>query len=112
MKATVPDDLGGERADLVVARVAQVSRAIARRMLEEGAATVDGEAVLPGRKVAAGALLEMQVPEPEPPLQAEEVPFEVRFEDAFLAVVDKPAGVVVHPGAGRRTGTSTVAPMP
>jgi 23S rRNA pseudouridine1911/1915/1917 synthase len=105
MKATVPADLGGERADLVVARVAEVSRAIARRMLEEGAATIDGATVLPSRRVAAGSLLEMQVPAPEPPLEAEEVPFEVLFEDAFLAVVDKPAGVVVHPGAGRRTGT-------
>ena len=105
MKATVPADLGGERADLIVARVAEVSRAIARRMLEEGVATVDGASVLPSRRVAAGSVLEMQVPEPAPPLEAEDVPFEVRFEDAFLAVVDKPAGVVVHPGAGRRTGT-------
>jgi len=105
MKTLVPAELDGERVDLIVARVAGVSRAVARRMIEDAAATVDGDSVIPSRRVAAGAMLDLQVPEPEPPLEAEEVAFEVRFEDAFLAVVDKPAGLVVHPGAGRRTGT-------
>jgi len=105
MKATVPVALDGERADLIVARVAGVSRAVARRMLEGAAATIEGGSVNPSRRLAAGTLLDLQVPEPEAPLEPEEVAFEVLFEDTFLAVVDKPAGLVVHPGAGRRTGT-------
>ncbi len=53
----------------------------------------------------AGSAVVVELPEPLPGLEPEPVPFTVRFEDDQLAVVDKPAGVVVHPGAGQRTGT-------
>ena len=101
----VPDELDGVRADRVTAALAGVSRALARRLIEEGSARFDGERVGPRRSVAAGSRLDVEVPEPGPPLEPEPVPFTVRFEDGHLAVVDKPAGVVVHPGAGRRSGT-------
>jgi 23S rRNA pseudouridine1911/1915/1917 synthase len=105
MKAPVPADLDGERADLVVARLAGIARAPARRLVEEGAALVDGVAVAPSSRLAAGAVVEVEVPEPGPLLVPEDVPFAVRYEDGDVAVVDKPAGVVVHPGAGRAGGT-------
>jgi len=101
----VPDELDGVRADRVTAALAGVSRAVARRLVEEGSARFDGEQVVPRYSVAAGSRLDVEVPDPGPLLEPEPVPFAVRFEDAHLAVVEKPAGVVVHPGAGRRSGT-------
>lgn len=105
MRQPVPAGLDGERADLVLARVAGVSRSTARRMVEEGSATFDGEVLEPRRRIAAGAVVEFEVPERDDTLTAEDVSFRVAYEDEFLAVVDKPVGVVVHPGAGRRRGT-------
>jgi 23S rRNA pseudouridine1911/1915/1917 synthase len=101
----VPADLAGERADKALAAMAGISRSLARRLLEEQAATVGGEAVSPRRGLAAGQVLTVELPGPAPALAPEEVPFLVRYEDPYLAVVDKPPGVVVHPGAGRGSGT-------
>jgi 23S rRNA pseudouridine1911/1915/1917 synthase len=107
IRAEVPEALAGERADKVVAALAGVSRTLARRLLEEGRATVDGAAVTPRERVAAGARVEAEVPRPAV-LEPEAIAFEVRYDDEDLAVVDKPAGVVVHPGAGR-SGAGTLA---
>jgi 23S rRNA pseudouridine1911/1915/1917 synthase len=102
--AIVPDELTGERADKVVATLAGVSRSTARAMLEHGDATVDGSVVAPSTRIGGGARVEAVVParrvlEPEP------IPFGVLFDDDVMAVVDKPAGLVVHPGAGNERGT-------
>ncbi len=105
MQTPVPDNLAGERADRIVAVLAGVSRALARRLVESGAATFDGGCVDPKQRLAVGTLVAVEVPETDPSLVSEAVAFEVRYEDRHLAVVDKPAGVVVHPGAGRREGT-------
>ena len=101
----VPAHLDGERADKVVAALAGVSRSQARRLVEEGEATLDGAPVAARQRVSAGQVVEVAAPAPAPILEAEEVPFGVAYEDAHLAVVDKPAGVVVHPGAGEVRGT-------
>ncbi|MBN2114275.1 MAG: RluA family pseudouridine synthase [Acidimicrobiia bacterium] len=105
--AEVPASLAGERADKVVAALAGISRTLARRLLEEGRATVDGRSASPREPLQAGARLEVDLPLPEV-LQPDAVPFQVRYEDEHLAVIDKPAGVVVHPGAGRG-GAGTLA---
>lgn len=105
MKTVVPAELGGRRADLIVARIAGLSRAEARRLVGLGAVSVDGRVPVPSQPLAAGAIVEVEVPPPDAVLVPEPVPFEVRYEDRHLAVVDKPAGIVVHPGAGRRSGT-------
>jgi len=105
MRAVVPPDLDGERLDRIVARLGGVSRAVAKRMVEEAAATVDGSPADVSTKVSAGSIVDFVLPEPAPALVPEQVPFTVRYEDPHLAVVDKPAGVVVHPGAGRTSGT-------
>lgn len=101
----VPAELDGERADKVLAALGGMSRSQARRLLEEGKATCDGAPVGPGRPLAAGRELLIDLTEVGRRLEPEKVPFDVRYEDAYLAVVDKPAGVVVHPGAGREGGT-------
>jgi 23S rRNA pseudouridine1911/1915/1917 synthase len=105
MRRAVPADLDGERADKVVAVLGGLSRAAARALVDGGGVTVAGQPVDPTRRLAAGEEVEFEAPPAEPSLVPEDVRFAVRYEDADLVVVDKPAGVVVHPGAGVRSGT-------
>lgn len=100
----VPGQLDGERVDKALAVMLGLSRAHARSLIEEGV-TVDGTPVKPGDRVSAGAIVVSGAPGEEPALRPEPVPFEVLYEDDALVVVDKPAGVVVHPGSGRTVGT-------
>ena len=105
MRAQVPAALDGERADLIVSRLGELSRARARRLADEGGVVVDGVVVPAKARLSAGAVVEFTPPPPDPGLIAEEVPFGVPYEDQHLAVIDKPAGIVTHPGAGSRRGT-------
>lgn len=106
---TVPDALDGERLDRLVAMVTGCSRSAAAAALAAGNVTVEGAVVSrPSTRVAAGQLVRIEGdPHPvEEPLVADpSVPFRVVHEDPDVVVVDKPAGVVVHPGAGHRGST-------
>jgi len=97
-----------ERVDKVLTRLLSPrSRATVQRWIAEGRVCVDGVPCRARHMVAAGAVLEVEVG-PELTTRAEpdaSVPFGVLFEDEHLIVVDKPAGVVVHPARGHRTGT-------
>lgn len=100
----VPAAAAGERLDVFLAAHAG-SRAAAQRLIDAGRVTVDGRA-RPKRHVLGGG--EAVRVAPAPPAASEPVPparFAVVWEDEHLLVVDKPAGVVVHPGAGHREGT-------
>ncbi len=104
----VPALLGGLRADRGVAMVANVSRAAASRLIEEGRVLVDGEPVRVGRStLRPGTTLTVHMPAGTRDGVAAEpsVRFAVVHEDEAVAVVDKPAGLVVHPGAGHVEGT-------
>jgi 23S rRNA pseudouridine1911/1915/1917 synthase len=104
----VPALLGGVRVDRGVSMVANVSRAAAARLIAEGRVLVDGEAVLVGRStLRPGATLTVHLPAGGSDRVAAEpaVRFGVVHADEALAVVDKPAGLVVHPGAGHGEGT-------
>jgi len=85
----------------------EVSRSRFQSLIAEGCVTVEGKVVREGRhKVKAGQVLAVNVPEavaPHP--QAEAIALEIVYEDNDLIVIDKPAGLVVHPGAGNDTGT-------
>jgi 23S rRNA pseudouridine1911/1915/1917 synthase len=83
------------------------SRSFLARLIEEGRVTVDGRsAAKPSLRVAAGQEVEVDVPPPEPAtVEAQDVPLTILFEDADLVVIDKPAGLVVHPAAGHRDQT-------
>jgi 23S rRNA pseudouridine1911/1915/1917 synthase len=82
------------------------SRARAQRLIDDGAVRVDGAVVPKRHKLGAGETVTVDVPpEPEPAAEAAPAPFTVRYEDADLLVVEKPAGVVVHPARGHRSGT-------
>jgi 23S rRNA pseudouridine1911/1915/1917 synthase len=93
----------GERLDRLAARRLETSRSIIQRIIQEGLLFVDGEAAVPSYRVRGGERVEARIPGEG--LAPEEIPILVVFEDDFLVVVDKPAGLVVHPGAGNPSGT-------
>jgi 23S rRNA pseudouridine1911/1915/1917 synthase len=107
-----PDD-AGERLDVVVARHEQIgSRAAAQRLIDAGAVTVDGVVRAKNHRLAAGDRVEVTVEERaavDPGPAGEGVPHAVVHEDDAVIVVDKPAGVVVHPSAGHPAGTLSQA---
>jgi 23S rRNA pseudouridine1911/1915/1917 synthase len=90
------------RVDKILPPLLQISRATVQRWIEEGRVTVNGLACRAKDEVRAGDIVEV-VPGAPPRTDVEpdaSVPFDVLYEDAELVVVDKPAGVVVHPGRG------------
>jgi 23S rRNA pseudouridine1911/1915/1917 synthase len=93
----------GERLDRLAARRLETSRSIVQRIIQEGLLLVDGEEAVPSYRVRGGERVEARVPEAR--ISPEEIPVPVVFEDEHLLVVEKPAGLVVHPGAGNRSGT-------
>jgi 23S rRNA pseudouridine1911/1915/1917 synthase len=101
----VADEQAGARLDHVLAEPLG-SRARAQRLIDAGLVTVDGAARPKRHLVAAGELVEV-APEPAAEVEPEAEPavFAIAYEDDDLLVVDKPAGLVVHPAAGHRTGT-------
>jgi 23S rRNA pseudouridine1911/1915/1917 synthase len=105
----IPEALAGERIDRVVAMLSSCSRSEAAELIDAGEVLVSGIlATSRSAKVRIGDTIDVEVPDraeasrlvPEPDL---EVP--VVYEDEHLLVIDKPAGLVVHPGAGQPTGT-------
>ncbi|HLN15321.1 MAG TPA: RluA family pseudouridine synthase [Acidimicrobiales bacterium] len=108
MEVTVPSLLDGVRVDRAVALLAGVSRATAAELVERGAVELDGRPVTTrSAPLRAGASLSVALPETaEQIVEAEpDVVVPVVAEDEDVIVVDKPPGLVVHPGAGRERGT-------
>ena len=100
--------LDGLRLDRAVALVADVSRSVAARLVATGGVRLDGAVVTSGtRRVAEGESLAVHIDLPDHPQPAADpdVVFGTVFEDTDLIVVDKPAGLVVHPGAGHDSRT-------
>ena len=99
---------GEGRLDAVIAgAIAELSRAQVQKLIEDGRVTHAGAvATKAGAKVRQGDAIEVSIPAPEPlELVAENIPLAILFEDADLIVIDKPAGLVVHPAAGHASGT-------
>ena len=99
----------GQRLDVALAALPAVgSRTAAQRLLDAGAVSVDGEPRAKSHRLVEGERVEAQVAERvavDPGEAGQDVPFDVVFEDEHLLVVDKPAGVVVHPAPGHEAGT-------
>jgi 23S rRNA pseudouridine1911/1915/1917 synthase len=96
-RSLVPDSDAGRRLDAVVADVPGVgTRTLAERLLSEGAVLVDGRRRPKSHRLAGGEELTVELPEARD-LEAVELALEVVYEDEHLLVVDKPAGLVVHP---------------
>ncbi len=103
---TAGDDDAGGRLDAWLAARLDVSRSRAVQWIENGWVTLDGAPVRKKDPILPGARVTVAVPEPEPSgAAAEDIPLHIVYQDADLAVIDKPAGLVVHPSAGHRTGT-------
>jgi 23S rRNA pseudouridine1911/1915/1917 synthase len=103
----VPESAAGERLDRFLATLPEVgSRAAADRLIRANAALVDGVVRSKSHRLAGGEelLVETQLLAEEP-IRREPIDLRIAYEDEHLLVVDKPAGLVVHPGAGHRTGT-------
>lgn len=102
----VGEEEAGERLDRLLGDRLPLSRTRAAELIEAGHTTVEGEEVSKSHRPAAGDRVEVFVPPPEPiDLEPEPLPVEVLYEDEDLAVVDKPAGMVVHPAPGHPDGT-------
>ena len=97
----------GSRLDVLLSQDGALSRSRAAELIKGGAVTVDGRAEgKPSAKPAPGALVRVEVPEPRPAqAEAQDIPLKILYQDAHLAVVVKPCGMVVHPAAGNPDGT-------
>ena len=104
---TVEQSLPSERLDVFLrTRFPAVSRGTMQRLIEQGHIRVNGKAVKPKHSPRAGELIEVTWPEARPAeAQPEEIPLDILFEDESLLVVNKPAGLVVHPAAGHEEHT-------
>lgn len=97
----------GERLDALLARsVEGLTRSAAQRLLEDGAVTCRGKALKKNDRPAAGDVVEVLLPDPEPvDVLPQDIPLDVVYEDGDVIVVNKPVGMVVHPAPGHPDGT-------
>ena len=102
-------DAAGARLDQWLAQKlgADFSRSRVQALIKQGAVSVGGKAAAEAkRKMAPGDVVKLDLPEPQAPEpQGEDIPLDILYEDAELIVLNKPAGLVVHPGAGNFSGT-------
>ena len=98
---------GGQRLDKHLAdQIPELSRSRAQKLIKEGLVTVNGGIPKPSYRVEAGDLVVVRVPPPEPmEVKPQAIPLDIVYEDEGVIVVNKPAGMVVHPAYGHRTGT-------
>jgi 23S rRNA pseudouridine1911/1915/1917 synthase len=103
----VPPESAGERLDRFLSQMPEIgSRAVAERLLRGGGVLVDGRARAKSHKLEGGEELEFEPPAaPTSTLEPQEMDLVVPYEDEHLLVVDKPAGLVVHPAPGHARGT-------
>ncbi len=103
-RVTVGPQDGGTRLDAFLAGPIG-SRSSAQALIEAGLVRVDGQPARKRHLVAPGQVIEISAAQPEPAPEGPQASFTIAYEDPHLLVVDKPAGVVVHPARGHRSGT-------
>ena len=103
----VPDESAGARLDqFLVSVIGGLSRSQVQRLIKEGRIRVGGRDSKSNQPVKTGQEIDVDIPEPaDAGPQAEALPLRIVYEDRDLIVVDKPAGMVVHPAAGHASGT-------
>lgn len=105
----VPESLAGERIDVALVRlIGDISRTRTQFFIKEGCTLLNGiPCRLPRYYLAAGDRIVIDAPENRIPIRAtpENIPLDIMFEDEYILVVNKPAGMVVHPAAGNHSGT-------
>jgi 23S rRNA pseudouridine1911/1915/1917 synthase len=100
-------DRSGERLDLLLVREADgLTRSQIQRLIQDGQVLVNDMPCRPGQQVRTGDRISLVVPPPRPvSIEPEEIPISVVYQDAHLLVIDKPAGLTVHPAPGHPSGT-------
>jgi len=100
--SVTPDDAGTRLDQFLVSKIGEVSRARVQQMIDQGLVLVDGAASKASLRLHGGEEVRVDGPAKVEPLRAmpEEIPLDIVFEDADLAIVNKPAGMMVHAGAG------------
>ena len=94
------------RFDLAVSALAEISRAHAQRLISDGRALVDGRRARASDRLRGGETIQVELSAPpDASLVGESIPLQIAYEDAAMLIVDKPAGLVVHPSHGHATGT-------
>jgi 23S rRNA pseudouridine1911/1915/1917 synthase len=102
-RITVPEEANGQRLDLfLVQQLSEVSRSRVQLLLHQGSVLIDGKQAKASRKLRSGENIAILGDPQPPPLRAmaEAIPLEIVYEDSDLAVVNKPAGMMVHAGSG------------
>ncbi|TET53584.1 MAG: RluA family pseudouridine synthase [Anaerolineales bacterium] len=104
---TFAAETGGQRLDIVVAaRVEDLSRSVAHRLIKRGLVTVNGEPRKASFRVQVGDAVSVILPEEKTePVLAEDIPLDIVYEDDVMLVVNKLAGMVIHPALGHPSGT-------
>jgi 23S rRNA pseudouridine1911/1915/1917 synthase len=106
LRFSVADAEAGSRLDRALAARNEIgSRSLAERLLQNGVVRVDGAIRTKSHRLEPGSVVEIELPEPAPAIEAEPVSVPVMYDDEHLLVLDKPAGLAVHPGAGERRRT-------
>lgn len=107
MNVTFTSDDDGARLDrALAARLPEHSRSYIARLIDDGRVTLEGKPARASMRVAGGQIAAVDVPPPAPTTaSSQEMPLSILFEDGDLVVIDKPAGLVVHPAAGHADST-------
>jgi 23S rRNA pseudouridine1911/1915/1917 synthase len=107
MKILAGHDARGLRLDVFLAQhLNEVTRSQIQLLNRTGVIRVDGRVDKAGYRIRGGEMVEVDLDQVRPsPLTPEQIPLQILFEDQDLAVIEKPAGLVVHPGSGSRRGT-------
>jgi 23S rRNA pseudouridine1911/1915/1917 synthase len=107
LRARVPDDYAGHRLDQVLSQMfSEYSRSRLSQWIKEGRVSVDGARLRPRDKLLGGEWVEVEaVAEADERWQAQAIPLQIVYEDEAILVINKPAGLVVHPAAGNPDGT-------
>ena len=105
---TITAEVDAPRIDVFVTNTLKtLSRATVQRLLLEGEITLNGQPAKPREGVKIGDEIVINIPPPiaETEVKPEEIPLEIVYQDEFIAIINKPAGLIVHPGAGNWSGT-------
>ncbi|MDX8395485.1 MAG: RluA family pseudouridine synthase [Mariprofundaceae bacterium] len=104
LELIIPETLHGQRLDYALAELTELSRSRVKALLKEGC--VQGPLLKPSGKVQMGECYQLEMPDNKPlSLEPEDMALDILFEDEYLIVVNKPAGMVVHPSHGHDSGT-------
>jgi 23S rRNA pseudouridine1911/1915/1917 synthase len=111
LEFTVSAEDSGQRLDrFLVSQLPQLSRTHIQTLMDEGRIQVNGIARKHSHRTEAGEIVAVEIPPPPiPGVTPEDIPLDVLYEDKDIIVINKPAGMIVHPGAGDDTGTLVAA---